>query len=841
MTLAVVLSVALGCAPAALVETGQPSAPTAGQATGDLPLPAEVVGDLEPREGLFTLYPDPLGGALWLELPSPDPDGVMAEVLFAESLATGLGSNPVGLDRGQVGDSRILRLRRVGSRVLFELPNLRFRARSDDAAERTAVEESFAPAVLWATEIAALDAEGRSLIDLAPFLVTDLHNTRRVLAWSGQGSFRLDAQRSTVNFDHCFAFPDNLELQALVTWVTDDIEPGSEVAATSARADALSLVQHVSWIRLPDDDYRPRRADPRIGMLSTGYANYAAALDAPIRERLVYRHRLEKIDPSAASSPVREPIVYYIDRGAPEPVRSALLDGARWWAEAFEAAGFEDAFRVELLPEGVHPLDARYHVVEWVHRATRGWSYGGFIADPRTGEIVKGHVNLGSLRVRQDRLLFEGLVGTDGTGSGRQDDPIELALARIRQLSAHEIGHTLGIAHNFAASTYDRGSVMDYPVPRVGLDAEGRIDLSDVYGVGLGAWDIATVAWAYGEPAAGEDEEDYLERTLRASLDDGLVFLSDADARPADAADPRASLWDDGPDAVDELARLLRVREVALDDFAENRIAVGQPLAHLQEVLVPVYLMHRYQLKAAGKTLGGVELAHAVRGDSQAPVLPISAERQRRALEVMLDALAPERLDLPDDVLALLAPRPFGEGRNRELFASATGQSFDLLGAATTAAGLVLDELLQPARLERLAERGRRDPSTPSPDQVMGRVVDRTVGLEIERPRLEPIARRVERLVTQRLVAITADPSLDGTLRASAWTSLDRVRERLRARDAAGDRWLLDELDRFAARPWDGPPALAVPAPAPPGSPIGADLALIDAHASCGAAGHAVR
>ncbi|MEM8933420.1 MAG: DUF5117 domain-containing protein, partial [Acidobacteriota bacterium] len=428
----------------------------------------------------MTLYPDPREGKLWLHLPAPADGGdEIVRVIFYEGLLTGLGSNPVGLDRGQLGEARLLSIRRLGHRVLFELPNLKFRADTEQATERNATRQSFAPTVLWATPVGALDGDGTSVVDIAPFLLRDAHDVVPTLANTAQGKYRFDAERSAVDFAALHTFPDNVELEAVLTYALAGGEPGPLVAETAPRGDAFSLVQHVSFVRLPDDGYSVRLADPRVGMLSVPYADYAAPLDERLDRRLVIRHRLEKVDPSAERSKVVDPIVYYVDSGVPEPVRSALVEGALWWADAFEAAGFLDAYRVEILPDDAHPLDVRYNVIQWVHRSTRGWSYGGGVIDPRTGEMLKGHVSLGSLRVRQDRLLFEGLLGTAKTGTGAADDPVELALARIRQLSAHEVGHTLGITHNFAASTYaGRASVMDYPAPFVTVGEDGQLDVS---------------------------------------------------------------------------------------------------------------------------------------------------------------------------------------------------------------------------------------------------------------------------------------------------------------------------------------------------------------------------
>jgi hypothetical protein len=362
---------------------------------------------MEKLGGLLTLYIDHDEGKVWLQIPADTGrSGLVGSYLYVEGLRTGLGSNPVGLDRGISGDTKVVDLRLVGSRLLVEEQNLGFRALTESESERRATRESFATSVIWAGPIRT-GLSGERLVDLTPFVVRDAHRSAGALRRAEQGDFELDPDRSVVDLDACRAFPDNLELEAVLTFKGK--EPGRFVRETAPSPEAITLVQHHSFVRLPDAGYRPRRFDPRTGSFAVSFQDYAVPLDQPIERRWIVRHRLEKTNPQAESSPVIEPIVYYVDSAVPEPVRSAVLEGAGWWAEAFAAAGFEDAFRVEVLPVDVDLLDIRYNVIEWVHRSTRGWSYGGGVVDPRTGEMVKGHVRLGSLRVRQDRLLFEGL------------------------------------------------------------------------------------------------------------------------------------------------------------------------------------------------------------------------------------------------------------------------------------------------------------------------------------------------------------------------------------------------------------------------------------------------
>ncbi len=659
--------------------------------------------------GFFDFHYEISTDKIYLEVEDLD-----KEFLYINSLATGVGSNDIGLDRGQLGNERLVKFQRAGNKLLLVQPNLKYRANTTNALERKSIEQAFAKSVLFGFKIIE-EHNDAFIIDITSFLLQDVHGVANRL--KSEGNYSIDLTKSALALERTKAFPKNVEFEALLTFSGQ--AKGKNIRSVTPTSNLVSVIQHHSFIELPDDGYTMREFDVRSGAISMSYLDYATPIQEPIQKRYIIRHRLEKKHPNSEMSEAKEPIIYYLDPGTPEPVRSALLDGARWWNQAFEAIGFNDAFQVKMLPEDADPMDCRYNVIQWVHRSTRGWSYGASVVDPRTGEIIKGHVSLGSLRIRQDFMIAQALM--DKPFALRDDDyqpMLEMALARIRQLSAHEVGHTLGFAHNFAASTNNRGSVMDYPHPLIKL-SDNTIDFSDAYAEGIGDWDKVTVAYSYSVFDDAINEKEALDRLLRSAAFTGHRFITDADARAKGGAHALAHLWDNGKNASEELDRVLKVREKAISNFSEDNIRKYEPYSVLEDVFVPLYFFHRYQTEATVKVVGGLDYNYAVKGGGEHVVGAISAQDQRDALNSILKTLSAETLAIPKEKLKLFPPRAYGYARTRESFKGKTGVGFDPFSAVITASDMTLALLLHPERANRLIVQESLDPNQFSLDEML--------------------------------------------------------------------------------------------------------------------------
>lgn len=749
-------------------------------------------------------------GSILLEVKELD-----KEFLYVHSLTTGLGSNDIGLDRGQLGDGVVVKWIKSGNKLLLLQPNLKYRASSENEKERASINQAFAKSVLYGFPIKE-KKNASYIIDITAFLMEDAHGVAATLKRKGEGSYKLDKSRSALWMENTKSFPKNTEFEAMLTF--KGTPTGRNLRSVAPDAQSITVIQHHSFVELPDAGYEPRVFHPRSGSFHVSYMDYSTPVYEPIQKRFITRHRLEKKNPSAAVSEAVEPIIYYLDPGTPEPVRSALLDGASWWNTAFESAGYKNAFQLKMLPDGADPMDLRYNVIQWVHRSTRGWSYGASITDPRTGEIIKGHVSLGSLRIRQDFMIAQGLMKEPFKENDENHQAMmELALARIRQLGAHEVGHTLGFAHNFAASTANRASVMDYPHPQFEL-IDDEISFEKAYAVGMGAWDDLTVQYSYGNPTNSQTESQYLESIINEASTQNLRFISDSDSRAAGGAHAQAHLWDNGSKPGEELDHVLEIRQVAMNQFNIDNIRTGEPLSVLEDVFVPVYYGHRYQVEATVKWIAGMEYNYATKGDPM-EMRYLSKGEQTNALTTLLKTLEPKHLAIPQSLLEIFPPRAYGYGRGRESFKSQVGVAFDPLHAAASSADMTLSFLFHPQRVNRLVQIEALQPANLGLDEMLNSVTSQVFETSGSSSYENAIEQRVQERLVMQLVNAHASKSTNLAAKGIIRNQLKSIDKKLKKLKTPQANELRAQISNYFENPGDFK-VITLPS-LPDGSPIG--------------------